>query len=326
MSGFFQSILMGITQAVNSYGLAVILFTLLVKLVLTPFDFKSRQSMRRMERINPQIQELQKKYASDQQKLQKKTADLYKKERISPLGGCLPMLLTLPILFIMFGAMRSVANVQLAESLLKIQNAVGDLTVSEAVRAALPALDSVVEPFQWIKNLWVADSPFTPPLPLSSGVLGTLGASLEGVVTTEQMTALKAFIDGDVYQSIVLPHYSATPLPNGNINLLVTNLTLYSAPNGFLILPLLSFVTQYLTTALNPSTQTQTTGKPGGGVVMKLMMPLFSVYICATSNAAFALYWVVSNVVAMIQQAAFNWYFNYQEKKEAKIQASGEPA
>lgn len=322
MSGFFQSILLWITQAVNSYGLALILFTVLIKLVLTPFDLKSRKSMRRMETINPQLQALQKKYANDKEKLQKKTSELYKKERISPLGGCLPMLLTMPILFIMFGAMRSVANVQLLESLMKIQNTVGALTDPEAIRAALPALDTLVEPFLWMKNLWVADSPFTSALPIASNALAALGNSIDGIATAEQMTAIRAFIDGDIYQTIVLPHYNAMPMPGGNFNVLMFNFTLYNAPNGYFILPILSFITQFLTTKIGaPAAQPTASGSGApGGAIMKWMMPLFSIYICATSNAAFALYWVISNVVSLVQQLVFKWYFAYQDKKEKSIQ------
>lgn len=138
------------------------------------------------------------------------------------------------------------------------------------------------------------------------------------------MSTLKAFIDGDIYQFIVLPYYNATPLPGGNINLLVFSLTLYSAPNGYFILPLLSFATQFLTTKLNPAMQPQADSKAGSGAIMKWMMPIFSIYICATSNAAFALYWVISNVVAMVQQVVFKWYFDNQDRKEAKLQTAGE--
>ncbi len=323
MNAIFRSILDLIQSVVQSYGLTVILFTLFIKLVLLPFDYKSRKSMRRMEKVNPKLQALQAKYGNDKEKLQKKQAELYKKEKINPLGSCLPMLLTFPVLIIMFGAMRGVANEALVNSLLSIQRAIGDLTDPAAIQAALPPLDTLVEPFLWIKNLWVADSPFTSVLPSASSTLAAVGTQLAGVITADEMTALKAFVEGPIYQSIVLPHYGATIMPGGTFNMLIMTFSLYKLPNGFLILPILSGVTQFFTNSLNPQAQQpqQQSGKggqqPGMGNFMKWFFPLFSVYICLTSNAAFSLYWVATNVVAMVQQIAFKRYFDAQDRKAA---------
>ncbi len=316
MNDFFATILRAINDFVGNYGAAVILFTLLIKVVLLPFDYKSRKSMRRMEKVNPQLQALQKKYANDKEKLQRKQAELYKKEKINPLGSCLPMLLTLPILFIMFGAMRNVANEYLVKSLLDIQHAVGNLTDADAIAAALPHIDTLTEPFLWIKNPWVADSPFTPVLPQASNALMAVGTEIKGLITADEMTALKAFLDGSVYQTIVLPHYGVAPLGGGVINMLVFQLQIYKIPNGFFILPLLAFASQFFSNTLNPQAQSAQGGQSAGtGAFMKWFFPIFSVYICATSNAAFSLYWVVTNVVAIAQQIVFKKVFDAQDKK-----------
>ena len=320
MNAIFRSIMDAIYSIVASHGWTVVLFTLLIRVILMPFDFKSRKSMRKMEKVNPQLQALQKKYGNDKAKLQKKQAELYKKEKINPLGSCLPMLLTLPVLFIMFGAMRSVANEELVKSIQTIFNAIGDLTVDQAdqIRASLPPLSALVEPFLWIKNLWVADSPFTSVLPNASSALAAVGASLPGVATAEQLEMLKAFMDGPIYQTIVLPHYGSTVIPGASVNLFIAAFSLYRMPNGFFILPLLSGVTQFFTNTLNPQ-QTAQTGQSaaGTGSFMKWFFPVFSVWICATSNAAFSLYWVVANLIAMVQQIAFKKYFDAQDKKTA---------
>lgn len=320
MYAFFQSILVFIADIVGNHGVAVILFTILIRAITLPFDYKSRKSMRRMEKLNPQIQALTKKYANDKEKLQRKQAELYKKEKINPLGSCLPMLLSMPILFIMFGAMRSVANEELVRSLLSLQSAVGSLTDPDAIRAALPALETLVEPFLWIKNLWVADSPFTSVLPNASSALAAVGNAIEGVVTAEELAALKTFIDGNIYQTIILPHYGATPLAGGTVNLILFEMTIYTIPNGYFILPILTFISQFFSSQIMTNQQQQAQSgqqQAGTGAFMKWFFPLFSVYICASSNAAFSLYWVASNVVAMIQQVAFKWYFEAQDKKAA---------
>ena len=323
MTDFFSGILNAIYSVVHNYGWTIVIFTMLIKLVLTPFDLKSRKSMRRMEKFQPKLNELQQKYANDKEKLQKKQAELYKKEGINPLGSCLPMLLTFPILFIMFGAMRGVANRELAQSLLLIQNAIEGLTDPEAIRAALPPLSALAEPFLWIKNIWVSDSPFTSVLPNAASALTALGNSIAGVVDETGMVALKAFVDGDIYQTVILPHYGATPMPGGTINMLLFTVTLFRNPNGFLILPLLSFVTQMLTTSLMPQTAQQKTGKDGqpapGGNLMKWGMPLFMVWIVITSNSAFAIYFVASNVVMLAQQLLFKKYFEMQDARARAI-------
>ena len=217
MSEFFRNILQGLYTFSGNYGLAIILFTILVRLVLSPFDYKSRKSMRQMEKINPKIQALQKKYANDKEKLQRKQAELYKKEHINPLGSCLPMLLTFPILIIMFNAMRAVANEHLVRLVQELYTAVGDLTDATEIAAALPTVEALremrlIEPFLWIKNLWVHDSPFTSFLPTSSSALMAI-KSIAGVATEEEIEALKAFMDGDIYKNIVLTHYNATTIP-----------------------------------------------------------------------------------------------------------------
>lgn len=318
----FRTILDAISSVVGSHGVAVILFTLLIRLVLMPFDYKSRKSMRRMEKLNPQLQALQKKYANDKEKLQKKQADLYKKEKINPLGSCLPMLLTFPILIIMFNAMRGAANERLAQSMLQIYESVGTMaaTDSAAITAALPPLSSLVEPFLWIKNLWMPDSPFSAVLPTNSSALAVITGAIEGVVTAEQLEAIKLFVDGEVYQQIVLPHYGATLMPGGTINLIITQFSIYQNPNGFFILPILSAVSQFFTNSLNPQQQQAQTQQAGGtGAFMKWFFPLFSLWICATSNAAFSLYWVVTNIVSMIQQVGFRLYFEAQDRKAAAL-------
>lgn len=318
MNDLFNGILNSIYQVVHSYGWTVVLFTLLFKLVLTPLDFKSRKSMRRMEKINPQLEALKKKYGNDKEKLAKKQQELYSKEGVSALGGCLPMLLTLPIFFIMFAAMRNMANRELVQSMLAIQNAVQGLTDSEAIRAALPPLHTLTEPFLWIKNLWVADSPFTSILPNASSTLAALGTQIEGVITKEGMDALKVFVDSDVYQSIILPHYGATKLAGGDVNLLLFTLSLFKTPNGYFVLPVVSYAFSYLSTLLtNPqAAQTASAGQaqatPGGGF-MKWGMPLFMAYICATSTAAFAIYYTISNVFTVAQQFIFRKYFEAQD-------------
>ena len=98
MNDFLFNILQWIQSWVGSYGWSMVVFTIMIRLVLTPLDLKSRASMRKTTKLQPQLQALQKKYANDKEKLNAKTAELYKKEHVNPMSSCLPLLLTWPIL------------------------------------------------------------------------------------------------------------------------------------------------------------------------------------------------------------------------------------
>ncbi len=91
-----------IYQAIGNYGGALILFTLAVKLILLPLSLKQQKSMTKMQKLQPQLTKLQEKYKNDQQLLGQETMKLYKKYGVSPAGGCLPLLIQLPILFALY--------------------------------------------------------------------------------------------------------------------------------------------------------------------------------------------------------------------------------
>ena len=96
---WLREILQWIYGLVHNYGIAVIIFTVLIRTVLTPFEVKSRKGMRKMSEIQPKLNKLQQKYGDDKQRLQQKQAELMKKEHYNPMSGCLPMLLTMLVLF-----------------------------------------------------------------------------------------------------------------------------------------------------------------------------------------------------------------------------------
>jgi YidC/Oxa1 family membrane protein insertase len=87
---------------VGNWGLAIILLTVLVKLVLYPLSAASYRSMANMRRVAPQMKRLQERYADDRQKLSQEMMALYRKEKVNPLGGCLPMLLPMPIFIALY--------------------------------------------------------------------------------------------------------------------------------------------------------------------------------------------------------------------------------
>lgn len=88
-----------IYQFINNYGWALIVFTIAIKVILLPLGLKQQKSMTRMQMVQPKLNEVQQKYANDKNKQSEEMMKLYKEYGISPMGGCLPMLIQLPILF-----------------------------------------------------------------------------------------------------------------------------------------------------------------------------------------------------------------------------------
>ncbi|MBN4080726.1 membrane protein insertase YidC [Caldithrix abyssi] len=93
--------------AIPNYGIVIIIFAILVKILLNPLTKKSFQSTRRMQEVQPKIQLLKEKYKNDPQKLNRAQMELFKEEGVNPMGGCLPMLLQMPILIAFFSVFRS---------------------------------------------------------------------------------------------------------------------------------------------------------------------------------------------------------------------------
>ena len=340
-----KGILDWVYTIIGNYGWSIVIFTILIKLVLMPLDIRSRKGMRKMQRIQPELNRLQKKYANDKQKLQQKQSELMRKERYSPLSGCLPLLISMPILFAMFGAMRALANEQIVHQ----------------VFTFLQGETPIYEGWLWVKNIWMADSLFATvapdpnaiqiiPLDVWQKVFATLspqqielmaqhiaqavpGFTPAGFDFTSA-EALKALMPSIIGTMQTMPEYVAqiSAVPGwSNMNFILFNLTVYAQHNGLLILPILSGLSQVLMTKLTPGAtgaaavptgdgQQQTPGMTG---FMKYFFPLFSVFITLTSNAGFALYWVVSNLMATALNVMINKYYDKQEKLEAPVTGEG---
>lgn len=113
----------------KNYGFAIIILTIFIKLILSPLTHKSMVSQQKMSQLQPKIKEIQEKYKDNPQQLNKETMALYKREGINPLGGCLPMLLQLPILFAMWNLLNGMVALKGANFIFWIK----DLSVPDTV-------------------------------------------------------------------------------------------------------------------------------------------------------------------------------------------------
>ena len=92
---------------VGNFGVSIIIVTILIKIMLLPLTLKQDKSMKEMKKLQPELEKIKEKYAKYKQMINIKTMELYKEHKVNPLGGCLPLLLQLPILFALFGVLRN---------------------------------------------------------------------------------------------------------------------------------------------------------------------------------------------------------------------------
>jgi len=107
LSNILKYILVFFHKLIPNYGVAIIILTILIKALFYPVTHKSFESTSKMQAIQPKLKKLQEQYKSDPQKLNMATAELYKSEGVNPLGGCLPMLVQMPIFFALYGLLNS---------------------------------------------------------------------------------------------------------------------------------------------------------------------------------------------------------------------------
>ena len=331
MNDFVYGILAWIQSWVGSWGWSIVVFAILVRLVLTPLDFKSRVSMRKTQKLAPQQQALQKKYANDKEKLNAKLAELYKKEHINPLSSCLPLLLSWPVLIAVWGAMRMVANKELLLQLTQILN------------NEMPAL----EPWLWVKNLWMPDNLFAASLP-DLNTLRVIPADqwltwFNGLdqsnlpVLIKDLGLTAASFDGNTLQATIQQILEAVQKnagyveavavrPGWTFNLLITQFSLINQYNGWLLLPILAAVSQFAMTKAMGGAQQQAAAQgsaAGSGKFMQYFFPIFSMVICLGYSAAFSLYWVFSGIASMAQTVIINKWLDNKEQAAKAVAGEG---
>jgi YidC/Oxa1 family membrane protein insertase len=96
----------------HNYGVAIILLTVLTKVIFFPLTIKSMRSMKAMQALQPQINALRSKHKSDPQRIQRETMELYREHRVNPLGGCLPMVVQIPVFYALYVALSVAVEMQ----------------------------------------------------------------------------------------------------------------------------------------------------------------------------------------------------------------------
>ncbi|MBR5226137.1 MAG: YidC/Oxa1 family membrane protein insertase, partial [Clostridia bacterium] len=243
------SLIKGMQVIINNYAITIIVFTVLIKLVIMPLNLKSRRSTMKMTKVQPQLKALQDKYKDDQEKLNQKMQELYRKEGVSPLGGCLPMILSMFVLFAMFYALRTFANEQLVTQFLTFYH-------NQDIDPK-----TLTDSFLWIRNLWMPDSPFASYMPdvqslqlVEFEVWNDISAKLAaaGVIpealqfaNRDALTAYVSEVITPFVSSSVYAPYVAPVAGLENLSILgIIRITIFKEGNGWFVLPILSILSQ----------------------------------------------------------------------------------
>lgn len=280
-----------IYELVQNYGLAIILFTIVVKLLLLPLNIKSQRAMKKQAKLQPVLAELQKKYANDQQKLQQETMKLYKDNNVSMMGGCLPMLIQMPILIALYQAIQKpltyMFNVPYkAKDLALAENAWVVEKVTELKDAAVAAGANVTSSIEQLLNI--------DQITISSWAGKFGGEAHDWFINFN-------FLGMDLSQKPqAAMGYLADPVNNWGMLLL-------------LLIPILAIVSSVAQSKIsmklsgqsNNNEQTQSMNK-----MMTWMMPLMTGYFTLILPAGIGIYWIVSGVLQIVQQLALNLYFD----------------
>lgn len=286
----FAWLMVWLYNLTGNYGLSLILFALVVNLVLTPFMAKSKKSMMRTTRLQPKIQELQRRHEGNQQKLNQEMQKLYQEEGANPMSGCLWSLIPFPILIALYSVIRQ--------------------PLTRMMFVAQDVVDTLREYF-------------TP-------LMGTLTARDEGYIEIrladmahqhweEIQTALAGKLDGlmDLDFSFLGLNLGEQPAWNFFLKVDWSNSADWLPALGLFLIPFVSAFFSWVSMKISSAGQPQQDNQAQASMkTMNLMMPLMSIWFCFIMPAAMGIYWIASSVFGMTRDFILTRVYKKQLDKE----------
>ena len=302
------------STSAGSLGLAIIVFTLIIKIILFPLMVKQQKSSFKMQAIQPELQKIREKYAGSkdqmsQQRMAYEMQQLQKDSGVSMMGGCLPMLIQLPILYALFYLFQNayVYVDAIGANYTEIANAIINIPAALRMEAFAPFAQEFADAY---KNIDIIKDGFD-----MSQVNDVV--MLVGNMTTEDWTTAMATL-GSAGSELA-------PLldTKNNIETFLTIPLVTKAGLGFpgIIIPIVAGITTWLQTKImnmmNP--QNNDPNNPAAAMTktmlytMPIMMGVFSI----SMPAGLGLYWTLSNIIGIIQQVILNKYYRKKFAEEA---------
>lgn len=282
-------------ELTGSYGVALILFTLVIKLIMLPFQMKSKKSMIRVNRMSGKIQEIQKKYANNQAKMNEEMQKFYQEEGINPMSGCLWSFLPFPILIALYSIIRQPIThfMMLSEDV-----------VQQLITAAQNAGLDLSQVLQMKDGVAV----------VNDGVaqLSAYGQINLANLISSQLPEAAANIDGWI-----------------NVNYSFLGLNLATNPwdalksfqfswgcIGLVLIPIVAAGLSLLLSKVTMGQNKMEGSAAASGKMMMWMMPLMSVYIAFIMPAALGVYWIAQSGFSVIQEAIMGKFYNNKLEAE----------
>ena len=280
----FGALMLWLYNLVGNYGVAVILFALVVKLIMLPFQLKSKKSMMRVSRLTPKLKELEKKYGNDQQRYSQEMAKLYKEEGASPMSGCLWSLLPFPILIALYNAIRYPLTTMMGvpQELLAEGGALAEKLAALGYQTATGRSAFYDQIFQ-------------------SKFITENFASFAGI--SDKLQQLKYnFLGLDLSQT---PSFSFWKWD-------FSSPAVWGPMLGLFMIPVLSAFLSWLSMKVANASNPQMDQQQQQMKTMNLIMPLMSLYICFTMPAVMGIYWIAQSVFATVQDVVLNKIYTKQ--------------
>ena len=272
----------------GSYGLSILFFTVVLKLILLPFQLKSKQSMMRMSRMNGKMQEIQKKYANNNAKMNEEIQKLYAEEGVNPMSGCLWSFLPLPIMIALYSIIRQPVTRFMMLSTDVLQELVQKLTDAGADMSSILFYRG-------------GEVVMTNGVPQLSG----MGEIQLVKAITEQFPHLADGIDGWINLNFNFLGLDLAATPGSVIRPFVPSW----ASIGLILIPILAGASQFLLTRITMRQQPQQDAAANASKSMMYTMPLFSVFLAFTFPAAVGLYWVAQSAFQAVQEFFLGNFF-----------------
>lgn len=306
-SGLWESIIYWIESGVLNYGLTIILFTILLKIVLSPMDYYIKYSSKKttliQKKVSPQVEKLQKKYGKDQTAFNAQLNALYKREGLNMVTSCVVMLLnlvlTLVIFFSVFNSMRDIASYKMINQYEDLKETyLSYESTAEAEAAVVARYNEIKDDFLWINNIWRPDtwSTIIPTYKELNDAVKSSGKTYKNYVKEE--------INEEQYEQIMAPIREENKGWNGYLILAVLVGVLY-------------YVSQKLTEKSNDIKGVKDPQVPQAQsmALMKFMLPAIGVIFVITSNSAFGLYLLTSSLIGTVSSLVINLLVNKATRK-----------
>ena len=259
----------------GSYGVALILFTLVVKLVILPFQMKSKKSMLRMNRMQGKIKDIQTRFANNKERQQQEMADLYAKEGMNPMSGCLWSFLPFPILIALYYIIRTPLRYFMSlsnEVIAKITELAVSLGYVSGAEGQAAAYDQIYLA-KFIHDNW-----------------SSFDGKFDGLIDLNY-----TFLNMDLS---AVPKDLFSQFPSGGWPVI-----------GLILMPIISAALQFLMTQISMKSNGNSNVN-GSSKAMLYMMPLMTVWMGYILPAALCVYWIANAAFSCLQELLLNKKFN----------------